>query len=178
MQDFNELLKARVVAPLKDKQGNPIVNKETGEHLTAMEAMVMSVVNKAIQGDIASIAFIQNSTKTVNPEEDKARRKEAEARKAEIIADLTIQLKGENLYDGQIQEIEMLAETFYLVEQLTAQMQAADFTATRDEFNKDGSTKIVVNPIIKLRDDQQDRFREQFSQLRRDARMRQQRTRS
>lgn len=172
MQDFNELLRARLAAPIKDKQGNEIVNKETGEHLTALEAMVMSVVNNAMKGDIASIAFIQNITKVVDAAADESHKKEAEKAKLEAVAKITTQLKAEGLYDGQDQEIELLADTFLLAQQLTSQMQRAEFTATRDEFRRDGSTQVVVNPLIKLRDDQQDRFRAQMERLRTDAKKR------
>lgn len=172
MQDFNELLRARLAAPIKDKQGNEIVNKDTGEHLTALEAMVMSVVNNAMKGDIASIAFIQNITKAADSDADRAHRKEAETAKQAAIGKLTAQLQDEGLYDGQDQEIELLADTFLLAQQLTDQMQSAEFSATRDEFRRDGSTQVVVNPIIKLRDDQQDRFRAQMERLRTEARKR------
>jgi hypothetical protein len=169
MQDFNELLRSRLEAPVKDKMGNAIVNQETGEHFTALEAMVMSVVNNAMKGDIASIAFIRNITKTTDVEADEARAREMGEYMKEVVGRLRKQLQSEGLYDGQDQEIEMLAETVILTEQLTAQMHSADFSATRDEFRRDGSTQVIVNPIIKLRDEQQNRFRAELERIRNEA---------
>lgn len=165
MENFEELLRARLAAPIKDKTGRVIINQDTQQAMSAIEAMVMSVVNNAMKGDIASIAFIRNFTKQpdVNDQIKTAEKLQA------IVASLTKQLQGEKLYDGQDSEIAMLAETQLLVDKLTEQMHQADFEPTITEYRRDGSTQTIINPLTKLRDDQQDRFRSQLDKIRKDA---------
>ena len=166
MESFEDLLRARLAAPIKDKTGRVIVNQDTQQAMTAMEAMVMSVVNNAMKGDIASIAFIRNFTK----QPDGAGMEEQTDNQLQTIIDaLKQQLQGEKLYDGQDAEIAMLAETQLLVDKLTHQMHQSDYEPTITEYRRDGSTQTIINPLTKLRDDQQDRFRAQLDKLRKDA---------
>ena len=172
MTDFNTLLRKRLSAPIKDKQGNLIVNSETGEHMTALEAMVMSVVNNAMKGDIGSIAFIRNITRNDDPDDGKEYRDMMRERYDKIRSKIIAQLDGEGLYDGQDVEIDLLVETVVILEQISEQMQAADFATTITEYTRDGNTKTIVNPLISLRNQQQDRFRQQIDKLRADAKER------
>lgn len=168
MESFEDLLRARLAAPIKDKTGRVIINQDTQEAMTAMEAMVMSVVNNAMKGDIASIAFIRNFSKQPD-QNSQLQQQQMEAKLKAAIDSLTKQLQGERLYDGQDSEIAMLAETQLLVDKLTEQMHQADFEPTITEYRRDGSTQTIINPLTKLRDDQQDRFRAQLDKLRKDA---------
>ena len=168
MQNFEELLKARLEQPIKDKQGNLIVNQETQSYMTALEAMVMSVVNNAMKGDIASIAFIRNITHTPS-QADNDRMELIRKQAAERQRSLTTQLKSEGLYDGQDTEIEQVANIASLVEILTDQMCQADFHPTITEYRRDGSTQTTVNPLVTRRDQQQQRFQQQLDKLRQDA---------
>lgn len=167
MESFEDLLRARLAAPIKDKTGRVIINQDTREAMTAMEAMVMSVVNNAMKGDIASIAFIRNFSK--QPDQNSQLQQQMEAKLKTVIDSITKQLQGERLYDGQDSEIAMLAETQMLVDKLTEQMHQADYEPTITEYRRDGSTQTVINPLTKLRDEQQDRFRAQLDKLRKDA---------
>lgn len=54
MQDLESLIKQRLSKPVKNSQGSTLLNDE-GQPLTALDAMVMSVVNNAMKGDIASL---------------------------------------------------------------------------------------------------------------------------
>ena len=87
MQSFEDLLKARLADPVKDKTGRAIVNND-GTLMTPMEAMVMSVVNSAMKGDIASIAFIRNMTKATDPEAESEHRQRMAQRTDELEAAL------------------------------------------------------------------------------------------
>lgn len=165
MESFEDLLRARLSAPIKDKTGRTIVNQDTGNAMNAMEAMVMSVVNNAMKGDIASIAFIRNFTKQPDSNDQMKTVEKIQT----ITEALKKQLQGEKLYDGQDAEIAMLAETQLLVDKLTEQMHQADFEPTITEYRRDGSTQTIINPLTKMRDEQQDRFRAQLDKLRKDA---------
>ena len=168
MQSFEDLLKARLADPVKDKTGRAIVNND-GTLMTPMEAMVMSVVNSAMKGDIASIAFIRNMTKATDPEAESQHRQRMAQRTDELEAALRSQFQNEGLYDGQDTELRQLAETALLVEQLTEEMRADDFHATLAEYRRDGSTATTVNPLITLRDQQANRFQELIDKMRQDA---------
>lgn len=168
MESFEDLLRARLAAPIKDKTGRVLINQDTQQAMTAMEAMVMSVVNNAMKGDIASIAFIRNFTKQPDGI-GSAWERQTDTQLQSIINSLKHQLEGEKLYDGQDAEIAMLAETQLLVDKLTHQMHQADYEPTITEYRRDGSTQTIINPLTKLRDEQQDRFRAQLDKLRKDA---------
>ena len=165
MESFEDLLRARLAAPIKDKTGRVIINQDTQQAMTAMEAMVMSVVNNAMKGDIASIAFIRNFTKQPDATDQLKAQEDLKA----ITESLKHQLQGEKLSDGQDAEIAMLAETQLLINKLTEQMHQADYEPTITEYRRDGSTQTIINPLTKLRDEQQDRFRAQLDKLRKDA---------
>lgn len=169
MQNFEELLRARLAQPIKDKQGNLIVNQDTQSPMTALDAMVMSVVNNAMKGDIASIAFIRNMTHSPDAEADRCRQEEMQNRTTAIKDNLLKQLQAQQLYDGQDIELEQVAATALLVEQLTEQMRQSDFQPTVTEYRRDGSTQAIINPLVTLRDQQQQRFQQQLDKLRQDA---------
>lgn len=171
-EDFNTLLRQRLVAPVKDKQGNLLMNQDTGSYMTALDAMVMSVVNNAMKGDIASIAFIRNITNSGHTSDDDEIVRQRKDMSENMRKQLTEQLKNEGFYDGQDFEIGMLADTAILIEELNQQIRRPDFSATISEYTSIGNTKTVVNPILTMRDQQQDKFRQQIDKIRKDARER------
>lgn len=171
-EDFNTILRKRLSAPVRDKQGNVLLNQETNSYMTALDAMVMSVVNNAMKGDIASIAFIRNVTKNDSQQEDEELVRQREEQCKRMRLQLTEQLKNEGFYDGQDFEIGMLADTAILIEELNQQIRRPDFSATISEYTSIGNTKTVVNPILIMRDQQQDKFRQQIDKIRKDARER------
>lgn len=170
--DFNTLLRQRLAAPVKDKQGNILLNQDTGSYMTALDAMVMSVVNNAMKGDIGSIAFIRNITRNEQSVEDEEFARKREERTEKMRLQLKKQLDDEGFYDGQDFEISMLADTAILIEELNEQMQSPDFSPTISEYTSTGNTKTVINPILTMRDQQQDKFRQQIDKIRKDAKER------
>lgn len=165
MQSFDELLKAELARPAtynaKDERGNAIKKQ-----IQPMEAMVKSVVNNAMKGDLASIAFIQNMTKDSDPQrEQEARQRHLE--RVDSIADkLTVMLKNERNYDGQDVEIRDVAEIKAFVDELTDMMAAPDFQAVTTDMK---TGKQTVSPVIALRDKQRELFQAQLEKLRQDA---------
>lgn len=171
-EDFTTLLRRRLSAPVKDKQGKVLIDEETNSYMTALDAMVMSVVNNAMRGDIGSIAFIRNITKNDNAVEDEELVRQREEQSAKMRAQLKEQLENEGFYDGQDFEIGMLADTAILIEELNEQMRRPDFSATISEYTSTGNTKTVINPILTMRDQQQDKFWQQIDKIRKDAKER------
>lgn len=128
----------------------------------------MSIVNSAMKGDLAAVSLIRNLTQSWTEEQDRYARERSAVKMETYIQDLTRQLEAEGLYDGQRQEISMLAATRLLVEYLTEQMSGAGFQPVITVYGKTGVT-TVPHPLIKMRDEQQDRFRQQLDKLRSDA---------
>lgn len=157
MQSFDELLKAELAKPATMKSGGTIA---------PMEAMVKSVVNNAMKGDLASIAFIQNMTKDSDPEKEKEARQQHSERVDAVVKQLTAQLEGEKAYDGQDLEIRDVAEIKVFAEELTQMMAAPDFQAVSTDMK---TGKQTVSPVIALRDKQRELWQQQLAKLRQEA---------
>ena len=165
MENFDELLRQELARPAtynaKDEFGK-VVKKQ----IAPMEAMVKSVVNNAMKGDLASIAFIQNMTKDSDPaKEQEARQRHRE--RVDVIADqLTTQLKGEKVYDGQDAEIRDVAEIKAFVDELTDMMSTPDFQKVSTDMK---TGKQTVSPVIAMRDKQRELWQAQLARLRQEA---------
>lgn len=157
MQTFDELLRAELSKPAQMKSGGTI---------QPMEAMVKSVVNNAMKGDLASIAFIRNMTKDANPEADRQARERHQGRVEDVASDIRQNLDQEGLFDGQSIEIRMVAEIKVFTDELTEIMTAPDFQAVSTDMKTGHQT---VSPIIALRDKQRDLFQAQLQKLRDEA---------
>ena len=157
MQTFDELLRAELSKPAQMKSGGTI---------QPMEAMVKSVVNNAMKGDLASIAFIRNMTKDANPEADRQARERHQERVEKVACDIGQKLGQEGLFDGQSIEIRMVAEIKVFTDELTEMMTAPDFQAVSTDMKTGHQT---VSPIISLRDKQRDLFQQQLAKLREEA---------
>ena len=157
MQTFDELLRAELSKPAQMKSGGTI---------QPMEAMVKSVVNNAMKGDLASIAFIRNMTKDANPEADRQARERHQERVEKVACDIGQKLGQEGLFDGQSIEIRMVAEIKVFTDELTEMMTATDFQAVSTDMKTGHQT---VSPIIALRDKQRDLFQAQLQKLRNEA---------
>lgn len=157
MQTFDELLRAELSKPAQMKSGGTI---------QPMEAMVKSVVNNAMKGDLASIAFIRNMTKDANPDADRQARERHQERVEKVACDIGQKLGQEGLFDGQSIEIRMVAEIKVFTDELTEMMTAPDFQAVSTDMKTGHQT---VSPIIALRDKQRDLFQAQLQKLRDEA---------
>ena len=157
MQTFDELLRAELSKPAQMKSGGTI---------QPMEAMVKSVVNNAMKGDLASIAFIRNMTKDANPLADRQALERHKERVENIACDIEQKLGKEGLFDGQSIEIRMVAEIKVFTDELTEMMTTPDFQAVSTDMKTGHQT---VSPIISLRDKQRDLFQAQLLKLRQEA---------
>lgn len=159
MQKFDEILKRELEKPIVLKNAN-------GATIEPMEAMVKSILNNAMKGDLASISFIRMMTKDNDPDKAKEASERHKKRLQEITDNLVKQLKDEHAYDGQDTEIMMVAETALLVEKLNDLMAAPDFQVITTDIKTGHQT---VSPIIALRDKQRETFQQLLAKLREDA---------
>jgi hypothetical protein len=163
MQSFDELLQAELSKPMELKQNGVKVGQ-----ISPLEAMVKSIVTKAGKGDIAAINVVRNMTRKPTQEDaDETKRRE------ELVNDyqqkLTDQFKGEKVYDGQDQELRLLAETRYMVDVLARKMQQADFEPLITEYTQSGAAKQTRNPIIDMHKEAKKQFDTDLSRLRQEA---------
>lgn len=159
MATIDELLKRKL------QEQVPVKGKE-GKTMEAQEAMVNALLANAMKGDIASIAFIRNITKTVDPEKEQEAHEVHVMRVADKVSDLICQLKEEDAYDGQDTEITLLAEKAIFVADLDTMISASDFQAVTTDPR---TGKQTVSPLIGLRDSQHELFEKQLAKLRQDA---------
>jgi hypothetical protein len=157
MQSFDKLLREELARPATMKGGGTI---------KPMEAMVKSVVNNAMKGDLASIAFIRNMTKEADPESERQAREHHKALVDDVQDEIVRKLDGEGLFDGQYTEVRMVAEIKVFTDELTQMMTAPDFQAVSTDMKTGHQT---VSPIIALRDKQRDLFQQQLAKLRQEA---------
>lgn len=162
MKTFQEIL--------SEELSKPVPVKGSTAQIYPMEAMARAVLSNAIKGDLASIAFISTITRGSDPEAENAHNAKMQKYRADFAASLQNQLENEGIWDGQQAELDMLADTAVLIEQLTEQMQSSDFQAILTDPKNGHQT---VSPLIALRDKQRDIFQQQLEKLRRDAQNRQ-----
>jgi negative regulator of genetic competence, sporulation and motility len=163
MQSFDELLQMELTKPMELKQNGVKVGQ-----ITPLEAMVKSIVTKAGKGDIAAINVVRNMTrKPTQDDADETARREAAVNAYE--QQLTAQFKGEKVYDGQDNELRMLAESRYMVDVLARRIQQADFEPLITEYTQSGGTKQSRNPIIDMHKEAKKQFDADLSRLRQEA---------
>ena len=163
MQSFDELLQQELTKPMELKQNGVKVGQ-----ITPLEAMVKSIVTKAGKGDIAAINVVRNMTrKPTQDDADETARREAAVNAYE--QQLTAQFKGEKVYDGQDNELRMLAASRYMVDVLARRIQQADFEPLITEYTQSGGTKQSRNPIIDMHKEAKKQFDADLSRLRQEA---------
>lgn len=136
--------------------------------ITPLEAMVKSIVTKAGKGDIAAINVVRNMTRRPTKEDtDETSRREE--RVATYEQQLTEQFKGEKIFDGQAQEIRMLAEARYMVDVLARKMQQADFEPLITEYTQNGGTRQTRNPLLDMHKEAKKQFDADLQRLRQEA---------
>lgn len=156
---FEEILQRALDKPV------PVKGKE-GVTLSAMEAMVNALMNNAMKGDIASIAFINNMTKVHDVEREEKALEAHTKRLEERCQELREMLECENNYFKQDEEIKQLAEIALLVDKLSLAIAAPDFEEVITDLR---SGKQQISAVITLRDQQKDRFDKLLEKIRDEA---------
>jgi hypothetical protein len=156
----------RLQMTIKTKQGGVALD-ENGNPLNALQAIAMSILQNAMRGDIQSATFIRNISRSAENVEERMRVQEA--RLQTVFEKIKGEFDAEGLYLGQDVEIEQLAHNVLLIESLNRQMQSPDYEDMIQEFRRDGSTSVRVNPLHELRDKYQKAFFQDLKDLRADA---------
>lgn len=157
----------RLQMAIKTKTGT-VAADENGKPITAMQAIAMSILQNAMKGDIQSATFVRNITRTTT-ESDEERKRLQEQAMQRAVSKIRKELEAEDLYVGQDIEIEQIAQNLLLVEQLNNQMQAPDYEDMVQEFRRDGSVSMRINPLHEWRDKYQKQLLADLKELRTDA---------
>ena len=171
---IEDALLQRMTMQIKTKQGGVAVDPETGQPLTATQAIAMSILQNAMHGDIASATFIRNITRSTDTKtEDEFRRRNEELTQR-AVDDIRQSLEQEGLYLNQDADILQLARQRVQLDRMSALQEQADFEYLITEYTKDGRVQTRVNPLIEAHDRLYDKYNDRMKELRTDAMRRRQ----
>lgn len=157
----------RLQTTIKTKQGNVAVD-ENGRPITAVQAIAMSILQNAMKGDIQSATFIRNLTRSIGETDEESARRIQQALDA-AVQKIHSELQAEGLYLGQDIEIEQVAQNLLLIESLNRQMAAPDYEDLIQEYRRDGTMQMRINPLHEWRDRYQKQLLSDLKDLRTDA---------
>ena len=109
---------------VKLKGGGTAIDPDTGQPLKPAKAIAMSIMQQALKGDIAAVSFIRNFMRQTDPQEAEQRKREAADKLAATTQTLRAELERDNLWTGQVVELEQLAQDHCIIDRLNQQMQA------------------------------------------------------
>ena len=112
---------------VKLKGGGTAIDPDTGQPLKPAKAIAMSIMQQALKGDIAAVSFIRNFMRQTDPQEVEQRKREAADKLAATTQTLRAELERDNLWTGQVVELEQLAQDHCIIDRLNQLMQADDY---------------------------------------------------
>ena len=128
--DLKDTIIKQLAAPVKRKGTQDYMTDEEGNLVTSEAAIGMTIVQKALSGDLQAVAFVlnlqmqqQRDPKTEAEEADR-RRQQTEANRNEIRRTL----EADNLWtDSLALDLDELAQQKTFIDRLTEQMQAPGY---------------------------------------------------
>lgn len=171
---IEDALLQRMTMQIKTKQGGVAVDPETGQPLTATQAIAMSILQNAMHGDIASATFIRNITRSTDTKTEDEFRRLNEELTQRAVDDIRQSLEQEGLYLNQDSDILQLARQRVQLDRMSALQEQADFEYLITEYTKDGRVQTRVNPLIEAHDRLYDKYNDRMKELRTDAMRRRQ----
>lgn len=150
---------------LREKMANTTLKSKDGSDVTPLEAMVMSVMNNAMKGDISAIQFISNLTSqeqwAVTPEWQRAQE--------EKLAECEAQLRAELETDGFAVEIERLAQQMMTLKRIETLMLQPGHQDIESRTQRDGTNQMQLSATNRIYGDLLKQFRHELKELRTDA---------
>lgn len=151
--DISELVAKKMQQPVKTKEGRVIVNDD-GSPMTIMEAIATTIVQNAMKGDSSSILLVRNITKrSISYEELQKSKHDYEERMQYYKGIIRNELKSDNLWYGDMIEIDMMAMIMCDIERIEQAMQMSDYEDLIVDLRKDGTQSRYINPLHKRLDD-------------------------
>ena len=159
-------------APVKRKGTQEYMTNEQGELVKTVEGIAMTIVGKALNGDLAAAIFCinlqmqqQRDPKT-EAEEANRRRQQTEQNRDEIRRTL----QADNLWtDSLALDLDELAQQKTFIDRLTEQMNQPGYQDTFTIPRKDGTMMPTLNPLHEYRDKAVAKFQQGMERLRAEA---------
>lgn len=154
---------------VKLKGGGTAIDPDTGQPLKPAKAIAMSIMQQALKGDIAAVSFIRNFLRQTDPQEAEQRKREAADKLAATTQTLRAELERDNLWTGQVVELEQLAQDHCVIDRLNQQMQADDYQDILTEMKKDGTMTVRTHPLLDIRNKLQKQWQADWQAHRQEA---------
>lgn len=154
---------------VKLKGGGTAIDPDTGQPLKPAKAIAMSIMQQALKGDIAAVSFIRNFMRQTDPQEAEQRKREAADKLAATTQTLRAELERDNLWTGQVVELEQLAQDHCVIDRLNQQMQADDYQDILTEMKKDGTMTVRTHPLLDIRNKLQKQWQADWQAHRQEA---------
>ena len=170
--DLKDTIIKQLAAPVKRKGTQDYMTDEDGNIVTSEAAIGMTIVQKALSGDLQAVAFVLNlqmqherDPKT-EAEDAERRRQQTEANRNEIRRTL----EADNLWtDSLALDLDELAQQKTFIDRLTEQMQAPNYQGIFMLPKKDGTMIPTLNPLNVYRDKAVQKFQAGMERLRAEA---------
>ena len=147
--DLKDTIIKQLAAPVKRKGTQDYMTDEEGNIVTSEAAIGMTIVQKALSGDLQAVAFClnlqqqQRDPKTEAEDADR-RRQQTEANRNEIRRTL----EADNLWtDSLALDLDELAQQKTFIDRLTEQMQAPGIKFERSRQTGSGVSLRAIMPL-------------------------------
>ena len=148
---------------LRERMGMPVKVKGADATVMPMEAMVMSVMNNAMKGDIGAILFIRNLK---DNREDSVDLEEQRKVLAQTVEELSDELKRERLDVGKSAELELLAVQLITLRRIASTMAGSGHKDIQVMPQKDGSERRELSTTNRIFNDLYKAWRKDWSEYR------------
>ena len=170
--NLKDIISKQLAAPVTRKGTQEYMTDEDGNIITSEAAIGMTIVQKALSGDLPAIAFVlnlqmqqQRDPKTEAEQADR-RRQQTDKNRDEIRRTL----QADNLWtDSLALDLDELAPQKTFIDRLTEQMSAPGYQDTFTIPRRDGTMMPTINPIREYRDKAVAKFQQGMERLRAEA---------
>ena len=147
--DLKDTIIKQLAAPVKRKGTQDYMTDEEGNIVTSEAAIGMTIVQKALSGDLQAVAFVlnlqmqqQRDPKTEAEDADR-RRQQTEANRNEIRRTL----EADNLWtDSLALDLDELAQQKTFIDRLTEQMQAPGLSGLSVPAKREAADSELCSP--------------------------------
>ncbi len=151
---------------LREKMAVPVSIKGKDATVLPMEAMVLSVMNDAMRGNIAAILFIRSLTER-NTGTDEDYLKQRRQMLADTIAELHHELQADGLdIDPKAAELQLIARQLLTLRTIAETMDTPTHRPVTITPQKDGSDRTELSPTNRIFNDLYRQWRKDWQELR------------
>ena len=136
---------------LREKMAVPVAVKGKDATVLPMEAMVLSVMNKAISGDIAALQFVRAITEQHDTDDDIRQREQAAHKLADTESELLAELHADGLDVPQdMAELELIARQLVTLRRIADIMDRSEHRDVIITPQRNGSERTELSATNKI----------------------------